>query len=174
MEKQMTQLNIPVPPVPILEQAVGYRNERHARFLALWWEPCGDEAMVSDGFVTFTGHWPGYLAYVQHRAVHPQLAAYNLGSSEESAEYHLIIDLQKRQAYIAPWKKAESILASQWQGATAQEKPVTISSEEMEKWLADLSEQLFHFPGMDELLSQMAEDQKHVVMLRQWLDEQVQ
>jgi len=44
----------------------------------------------------------------------------------------------------------------------------------MEKWLADLSEQLSHFPSMDELLSQMAEDQKHVAMLQQWLDEQVQ
>jgi hypothetical protein len=174
MEKQMTQLNIPVPPVPILEQAVGYRNERHARFLALWWEPCGDEAMVSDGFVTFTGHWPGYLAYVQHRAVHPQLAAYNLGSSEESAEYHLIIDLQKRQAYIAPWKKAESILASQGQGATAQEKPVILSSEDLEKLVEGLMQQLHPVPTMDELMCQMEEDRECVLMLRQWLDEQVQ
>jgi hypothetical protein len=172
MEKQMTQLNIPVPPVPILEQAVGYRNERHARFLALWWEPCGDEAMVSDGFVTFTGHWPGYLAYVQHRAVHPQLAAYNLGSSEDPAKFRLVIELEERLAFIAPCKEAERLLFSQW--GTSQEKPVTISSEEMEKWLADLSEQLSHFPSMDELLSQMAEDQKHVAILRQWLDEQVQ
>ena len=55
MQNQMTVLPIPVPPAPILEQAVGYQNDRHARFLALWWEPCGDEVMVSDGFVTFTG-----------------------------------------------------------------------------------------------------------------------
>ena len=172
MEKQLTQLNIPVPPAPILEQTVGYRNYRNARFLALWWEPCGDEAMVSDGLVTFTGLWPGYLAYVQHRSVHFQLAAYNLGSSEDPAEYRLVIDLENRQAFIAPCKEAEGLLTSQW--GTSREKPVAISSEEMEKWLADLSEQLSHFPSMDELLSQMAEDQKHVATLQHWLDEQIQ
>ena len=172
MEKQLTQLNIPVPPAPILEQAVGYRNYRNARFLALWWEPCGDEAMVSDGLVTFTGLWPGYLAYVQHRSVHFQLAAYNLGSSEDPAEYRLVIDLENRQAFIAPCKEAEGLLTSQW--GTSREKPVAISSEEMEKWLADLSEQLSHFPSMDKLLSQMAEDQKHVATLQHWLDEQIQ
>ena len=172
METQMTQLNIPVPPAPILEQAVGYRNYRNVRFLALWWEPCGDEAMVSDGLVTFTGLWPGYLAYVQHRAAHSQLAAYNLGSSEDPAEYRLVIDLENRQAFIAPCKEAEGLLTSQW--GTSREKPVAISSEEMEKWLADLSEQLSRFPSMDELLSQMAEDQKHVATLQHWLDEQIQ
>jgi hypothetical protein len=147
MEKQKTQLKIPVPPVPILEQAVGYRNYLNARFLALWWEPCGDEAMVPDGLMTFTGLWPGYLAYMQHRAVHPQLVAYNLGLSENPAEYHLVIDLEERLAFIAPGKEAERLLTSQW--GNPQEKPVAISSEEMEKWLADLSEQLSHFPSFE-------------------------
>jgi len=39
--------------------------------------------------------------------------------------------------------------------------------------LADLADQLSHFPSMDELLSQMAEDQKHVETLQHWLDEQI-
>lgn len=172
MEKQLTQLNIPVPHAPILEQAMGYRNYRNARFLALWWEPCGDEAMVSDGLVTFTGLWPGYLAYVQHRAVHSQLAGYNLGSSEDPAEYRLIFDLEERRAYIATCRETENFLTSQW--GNLQEKPVTISQTEMEKLLADLTEQLSHFPSMDELLSQMAEDQQNVKTLLQWLDEQTQ
>ena len=171
METQMTQLKIPVPPVPVLEQAVGYRNYRSARYLALWWEPCGDEAMVSDGLVTFTGLWPGYLAYVQHRAVHPQVAAYNLGSSEDPAEYRLVIDLNERLAFIAPCREAERLVTSQW--GNPKEKPVTISPAEMETWLADLTEQLSYFPSMDELLSQMAEDQKRVETLQHWLDEQI-
>lgn len=171
METQTTQLKIPVPPAPVLEQAVGYRNYRGARYLALWWEPCGDEAMVSDGLVTFTGLWPGYLAFVQHRAVHPQVAAYNLGSSEDPAEYRLVIDLDERLAFIAPCREAERLVTFQW--GNPQEKPVTISPAEMETWLADLTEQLSHFPSMDELLSQMAEDQKHVDTLQHWLDEQI-
>jgi hypothetical protein len=171
METQMTQLKIPVPPAPVLEQAVGYRNYRGARYLALWWEHCGDEAMVSDGLVTFTGLWPGYLAFVQHQAVHPQVAAYYLGSSEELAEYRLVIDLDERLAFIAPCREAERLVTSQW--GNPQEKPVTISPAEMETWLADLTEQLSHFPSMDELLSQMAEDQKHVETLQHWLDEQI-
>lgn len=171
METQMTQLKIPVPPAPVLEQAVGYRNYRDARYLALWWEPCGDEAMVSDGLVTFTGLWPGYLAFVQHRAVHPQVAAYNLGSSEDPAEYRLVIDLDERLAFIAPCREAERLVTFQW--GNPQEKPVTISPAEMETWLADLTEQLSYFPSMDELLSQMAEDQKHVDTLQHWLDEQI-
>jgi len=171
METQMTQLKIPVPPAPVLEQAVGYRNYRGARYLALWWEPCGDEAMVSDGFVTFTGLCPGYLAFVQHRAVHPQVAAYNLGSSEEPAEYRLVIDLDQRLAFIAPCREAERLVTSQW--GNPQEKPVTISPAEMETWLADLTEQLSHFPSMDELLSQMTEDQKQVETLQHWLDDQI-
>lgn len=171
METQTTQLKIPVPPAPVLEQAVGYRNYRDARYLALWWEPCGDEAMVSDGLVTFTGLWPGYLAFVQHRAVHPQVAAYNLGSSEDPAEYRLFIDLEERLAFIAPCREAEGLVTSQW--GNPQEKPVTISPAEMETWLADLTEQLSYFPSMDELLSQMAEDQKHVDTLQHWLDEQI-
>jgi len=180
METQMTLLKIPVPPAPVLEQAVGYRNYRGARYLALWWacarasgpgEPCGDEAMVSDGLVTFTGLWPGYLAYVQHRTVHPQVAAYNLGSSVDPAEYRLVIDLEERLAFITPCNEAERFLTSQW--GNPQEKPVTMSPADMEKWLADLAEQLSHFPSMDELLSQMAEDQKHVETLQHWLDEQI-
>ena len=71
----LISLPIPVPPSPLLERAVGYQREQEARFLALWWEPCGDEVMVSDGYISFTGHWPGYLTYVQHPRIYPHLAA---------------------------------------------------------------------------------------------------
>ena len=69
MKNQRPPLNIPVPPEPILEQAVGFQNDRNVRYLALWWEPAGDEAMLSDGFVTFTGHWPGYMAFIHHKSI---------------------------------------------------------------------------------------------------------
>ena len=105
MNKRMAVAAIPVPPSPVLEQAVGYENNKGARYLALWWEPGGDEAMVSDGYVTFTGHWPGYLAYVHHPSVYPYLVTYNLGSSDDLAEYRLVIDLQERQAFVCPSRR---------------------------------------------------------------------
>jgi hypothetical protein len=172
MEKQMIQLNIPVPPAPLLEQAVGYRNFRNAHYLALWWEPCGDEAMVSDGLVTFTGLWPGYLAYVQHKSVHPHLTEFNLGSSECPADHHLVIDLVERQAFIAPCKVVDRFQATQWKQGEKQEKHFILSSEEMEKWVEELEQQLLHFPSMDELMLQIAEDDKRVAALEHWLDGQ--
>lgn len=181
MKMQMTPIDIPVPPAPLLEQAVGYRNYRKAHYLALWWDPCGDEAMVSDGLLTFTGLWSGYLAFVQHGAVHLHLAAYNLGSSENSADFHLVIDLDERRAFISPSKEADHLLATQWQRATdgvcplsAQEVSLSLSSTDMEKWLEGLEQQLLHFPSMAELLSQIAEDEKCVAALEQWLDDQIQ
>jgi len=172
MEKQMIQLNIPVPPAPLLEQAVGYRNFRNAHYLALWWEPCGDEAMVSDGLVTFTGLWPGYLAYVQHKSVHPHLTEFNLGSSECPADHHLVIDLVERQAFIAPCKVVDRFQATQWKQGEKQEEHFSLSSEEMEKWVEELEQQLLVFPSMDELMLQIAEDEKRVAALKHWLDGQ--
>ena len=180
MENQMFQLNIPVPPAPLLEQAVGYQNYRNARFLALWWEPCGDEVMVSDGLVTFTGLWSGYLAYVHHSAVHPHLAAYNLGSSDCPADHHLVIDLMQRRAFIYPREEADNLLMSQWQKEVVgdcppveQENIICLSPQNLEKWVADMGQQLTQFPSMGELMSQIAEDEKCVASLEQWLDEQV-
>lgn len=173
LENKMTRLKIPVPPAPILEQAVGYRNVRDARFLALWWEPCGDEFMVSDGFETFTGNWRGYQAYVLHKAVISQLKAYNLGSSDDTAEYRLVIDLRDRKAFIAPCKEADTLLTSQWQLGTVQEKPVLLSSEDLEKLIERFLGPIQPVPTMNELMRLMEEDRKSVETLRQFLDEQM-
>ena len=132
MNKRIAVAAIPVPPSPVLEQAVGYENNKGARYLALWWEPAGDEAMVSDGYVTFTGHWPGYLAYVRHPCVYPYLVTYNLGSSDDLAEYRLVIDLQERQAFVCPSQEAVNLLASQWETATELSESVSLSPEDLD------------------------------------------
>ena len=180
MENTLTVLAIPVPPEPILEQAVGYRNDRNAHYLALWWEPCGDEAMVSDGFITFTGHWPGYLAYVQHISVHPHLAAYDLGSSEYGATHWLVIDLHERRASVALRREAETLLANQWkspeelsQGDPDQANPVVLTSENLERLLEKWIEQSHQVPTMNELMGRMEEDRKAVQTLQHWLDNQM-
>lgn len=180
MNNQMLQLNIPVPPAPLLEQALGYLNYRNARFLALWWEPCGDEVMVSDGLVTYTGLWSGYLAYVQHSVIHPHLVTYNLGSSDRPADHHLLIDLADRQAFIGTGEATDKLLTTQWQKEAIgdfqpaeQENFISLTPQNLEKWIADMGQQLKHFPSMSELISQIAEDEKCVASLEQWLDEQV-
>ncbi len=107
-----TTLSIPVPPDPLLEQALGYTGQ--ARFIATWWEPCGDEAIVSDGRTTATGEWQGFLAYVQHPIIYPALYCVDLGSSETEAKAWLVIDRQERKTWIAKPGDARAFLAQQW------------------------------------------------------------
>jgi len=109
---------------------------------------------------------------VQHKSVRPLLTEFNLGSSENPADYHLIIDLVERRAFVAPCKVADRFQATQWNQGVKLEKPVSFSSEEMEKWVEELEQQLLHFPSMDELMSQIAEDDKLVAALEHWLDDQ--
>jgi hypothetical protein len=42
----------------------------------------------------------------------------------------------------------------------------------MEKWAGELEQQVFHFPSKDELMAQIAEDEKLVAALEHWLDDQ--
>ena len=172
MDFQMSRLRIPVPPASILERAVGYQNQKNARYLALWWEPCGDEVMVSDGIVSFTGHWPGYLAYVQHPLVAPALVNYNLGSSEDFATHRLLIDLDTRQAFVVLVAEAERILSLQWE-QQPRNPPVTLFMEDLEPLLREWAKSLQAEVSMEEVLSRMAEDQKAVDTLRAWLDAQI-
>jgi len=104
--------------------------------------------------------------------VHPHLTDFNLGSSECPADYHLIIDLVDRQAFVTSCKVADRFQATQWKQGVKQEKPLSLSSEEMERWVEELEQQLLHFPSMDELMLQIAEDEKLVAALEHWLDDQ--
>jgi len=172
MDFQMSRLCIPIPPASILERAVGYQNQHNAHYLALWWEPCGDEVMVSDGIVSFTGHWPGYLAYVQHPLVAPALVTYNLGLSEDFATHRLLIDLDTRQAYVVLTAEAERILSSQWE-CQPRNPPVTLFMEDLEPLLSEWARSLQADVSMKAVMSRMAEDQKAVDTLRAWMDAQI-
>lgn len=169
MENDWIRIDAPIPPEPILENAVGYHNQRGVRHIALWWEPAGDEVMISDGFVTFTGHWSGYLAFIHHPKVYPHLAKYPLGSSDEPARARLVIDLQNRQAFIAPVKEAERFLAAQWR--SDRHVILHLSLEEMENWVESIVGSLLA-PTEEDLLQQMEEDRRHVIALLDWLEHQ--
>jgi hypothetical protein len=149
---------------------VGYENNRNARYLALWWEPAGDEAMVSDGFVTFTGHWAGYLAFIHHKTIYHHLVIYNLGSSDDPADYRLVIDLQERMAYIAKSDDAETVVAGQWEIIPNQAGQVLLSSDDFENLLQNLTEQMQFIPSMEEVRQRMERDHQAVERLLRWLD----
>ncbi len=173
MNKRIAVATIPVPPSPVLEQAVGYENNKGARYLALWWEPAGDEAMVSDGYITFTGHWPGYLAYVRHPSVYPYLVTYNLGSSDDLAEYRLVVDLQERQAFVCPSQEAVNLLASQWETAAELSESVSLSPKDLDDLFNEFFNQVLVPPTLDELERRMEADRIAVETLTRWLNDQV-
>ena len=105
-------LHVPVPPQ--LEAAVEYHGD--ARYLAIYWTPAGDEAMVTDGRTTHDGCWWGYQAFVDHPLMMLALAGqpYDLGSSETDATHWLVIDRKTRTIALAPRPQAEAFLTQQY------------------------------------------------------------
>jgi hypothetical protein len=104
-----TELKIPVP--PNLAALCGYPGE--ARFVGLCWQPCGDECEYDDGRMSGTGSWGPYLAYTQHLAVGPALAAFDLGSSDGEPKHLLIIDQGERKAAAADVRTGREFLRRQ-------------------------------------------------------------
>jgi len=136
---RLIPLSAPVP--PNLEQALGYSGE--ARYVAFYWEPCGDELMYDDGQFRADGTWQAYLAYLDHPAVAPfiflpcwkcrgvgttnqlenqpcdfcdgaGILPLNLGSSDEEATFWLILDRHDRKLYTAAARTARLFLREQW------------------------------------------------------------
>jgi hypothetical protein len=126
--------------------------------------------MVSDGFVTFTGHWAGYLAFIHHKTIYHHLAIYNLGSSDDSADYRLMIDLQERKAYIAKTADAETVVAGQWEVIPNLAGQVLLSSDDFESLLLNLIEQMQFIPSMEEVRQRIEKDHQAVESLLCWLD----
>lgn len=159
-----TALAIPVPPEPLLEQALGYTGQ--ARYLATWWEPCGDEAMYSDGRITATGEWTGFLAFVQHPAVYPSLFTFDLGSSESPAQIWLVIDRQERKAWIAQPGVARAFLEQQWPRST-----LVLDFDDMDQLLEHLIGQFRQVqpPNLQEVMKHMEQHRTAVAAMQQWL-----
>jgi hypothetical protein len=166
------ELNIPVPPAPLLEDAVGYVNLKQSQLLGMWWELGGDEVVISDGLYTGTGLYDGYLAYIRHEAVYQALKGVNLGSSDEPAEYHLVFDLRSRKAYLAPSVDATKLLEGQWdKGKPA--KVLSMEDPETARMVAEALKDISCFPSMMELNEQLEEDDHRIALMEAWLDEQI-
>ena len=84
----------PFPLPPGFLAAFGYRGGR--RFVALYWEPCGDESCYCDGVSTacgLTDNWL-YLDFVRQSHVlrWREEHVLDLGSSDGEAKHWLVVD----------------------------------------------------------------------------------
>jgi hypothetical protein len=87
-------------------------------FVALCWEPAGDEACFHDGENHACGccdNWL-YLDFVRRGDVRRRLDenGIHLGNSDEPARHWLIVDANSGEVYAAPRREASSILLHQW------------------------------------------------------------
>jgi hypothetical protein len=114
----MHQIPAPMPPDNLLARAVSYDGD--ANLVGLYWAPGIDEAMITDGRVTFDGHFLGYLDYIRHSLVAPILWQWNLGSSEDEATHWLLLDRAAGTLSVAPRAEAERLLREQWPPAAEQ------------------------------------------------------
>ena len=98
-----------------LLQAFGYREGR--RFVALYWEPCGDEATYDDGVSYACGmsvNWL-YLGLIRQPEVRRWLndQGLNLGNSDEPATHWLVADATTGDLYAAPRRAALELILQQ-------------------------------------------------------------
>jgi hypothetical protein len=107
---------------------------------------------------------------VHHKFVYPTQASYNLGSSDDPAEYRLVVDLLERKAYIVKAQDAETVVAGQWEVIPNLVGQVLLSSDDFEGLLQNLIEQMQFIPSLEEVRQRMEKDHQAVETLLHWLD----
>ena len=95
------------------------------QFVALYWEPCGDEAAYDDGVSSAIGlsdNWL-FLDFIHQADVQRWLDenGIHLGNSDEQARHWLVVDAATCEVYAAPRSEAFRILRTQ--NIPAQPKP---------------------------------------------------
>lgn len=163
----MTELDIPVPPQ--LEAAVGL-PDTPARYFAIYWHPCGDEAEYDDGRGSGTACWSGYLAYVRHPAAALALAPYHLGSSDEEAAHRILVDRRERKASVGTSREVARFLREQWEESPA--GPVVLSEEQVAEIMRRLEQDFMSrpMPTMEQIMAAMREQRRLEAEMTAWLD----
>lgn len=124
------------------EAALGYKGG--LRWVAFYWEPCGDEAVFDDGFCSGDCSWLGFLNFVEHPRVKPWLAKYDLGSSEFEAKHWLLCDLESREVYVGERREVSKFLHEEANRDLPEPPQIEVSEEDLreifQKILASLKE----------------------------------
>jgi hypothetical protein len=102
-------VRLPLPCPPQLIELSGYTGG--SRLIALWWSPLGDELMISDGTLTETGRWRGWLCFCQHPLARLFLEPYRLGDSDDEGEHRLLVDRYLGTLDVGLARDVEQLLA---------------------------------------------------------------
>lgn len=110
------------PPLPWVEVSLsgavtvrGIQPGTARRYLALWWERCGDELGWTDGVRGGAGQLDHrlWLTMMQRSGLDFRLreqAGINLGSSEEEPTHWMVVNVETGEAWIAPKALARRIV----------------------------------------------------------------
>jgi hypothetical protein len=104
-------VRLPLPCPPQLVELSGYTGG--ARLIALWWSPFGDELMISDGTLTETGRWRGWVCFSGHPLARLFLEPYRLGDSDDEGEHRLLVDRYLGTLDVGLARDVEQLLATQ-------------------------------------------------------------
>jgi hypothetical protein len=165
-----TLVALAAPCPPMLEAAVGYAGA--ADYVALYWEPCGDDACYDDGALSGDGSSAAFLAFARHPAVAPWLAPYDLGSSDATAREWLLVDRRARRLYVGPRADVAAVLRRQ-DGRPDPAEPSEPASPEL---LAALAQIPFEEVRVDQgrlaalVRARMERQARQVDELVRWLD----
>ncbi len=93
--------------------ALGY--EGTARYVAVYWEQCGDEAAWCDGRSSMVGaDWPAYMKLIDHNFPLGHPARWLLGGSDIAATMWLIVDRVTEWGWLAPAEEGWAVLRMQY------------------------------------------------------------
>jgi hypothetical protein len=168
----MLQLPIKLPTT--FEEALGYpyKDKDKARWVAFYWEPCGDECEYNDGLRSGTGNPWGFLAFVRHHKVSPWLAGYDLGSSDEPAKHWLLCDLKDRAVFVGGKAEVSSNLAVIVRDSTPSTVLTDFSPEEFKQALEDVIKTFKEIPppSMKEVQEAMVREQESIEKMNNGLE----
>lgn len=157
---------IPVELPKSFEEALGCPGS--LKWVAFYWEPCGDEAMYDDGVTSGDCNWEGYLAFMRHPRVGPWPFDYDFGSSDSEATHWLLCDLESREVYVGEKEEVKAFLVSEAKKVVPDisilEKKAGVSPEEFKVLASQIREALNRVPApsMAEVEEKMRRDQEAV------------
>lgn len=156
------------------EAALGYKGG--LRWVAFYWEPCGDEAMFDDGVCSGDGNWWGFLQFVGHPSVKLWLSDCDLGSSDSEASHLLLCDLESREVYVGEKGDVRTFLSIEVRKVLPKSPAWEISPAELKELNADIltafREELKRLPtpSMAEIEEKMRRDQEAVEKMVQEIE----